>query len=121
MRAQLAADALPLDLETLAGRAYYRLQEGGYAAGAQGCASAPRRACRPRGGFSLALAQDRRAARGAVRANGIDLKIAAALLDYLPVPREAKAQAQRFAPRGRLLDSTLVWTGESPAKASAFR
>ena len=58
------------------------------------------------------------AARGEVRANGVDLKIAAALLDYLPVPREAKAQADRYAPRGRLLDSSLVWTGETPAKAT---
>ena len=45
----------------------------------------------------------------------------AALLDYLPVPREAKAEANRFAPRGRLLDASLVWTGESPAAATAWR
>ena len=123
VRAQLAADALPLDLETLAGRAYYRLQEGGYAAGARELAFRTRDGLAVQSAaFSVATAQESgRAPRGEVRANGIDLKIAAALLDYLPVPREAKAQAHRFAPRGRLLDTTLVWTGESLAKASAFR
>ncbi len=59
--------------------------------------------------------------RGEVRANGVDLKIGAALLDYLPVPREAKAQANRFAPRGRLLDSSLVWTGETLREATTWK
>lgn len=123
VRAQLAADALPLDLDTLSGRAFYRLQEGGYAAGARDLAF------RTHGGlaaqaadFSVSVGREAdQPQRGEVRANGIDLKIAAALLHYLPVPGETKTQADRFAPRGRLLDSSLVWTGESLAKASAFR
>ena len=123
VRAQLAADALPLDLESLSGRAYYRAQEGGYAAGARDLAFRTREGLAARGAdFSLAMTREAgRPPRGEVRANGVDLKIAAALLDYLPVPREAKAQANRFAPRGRLLDSSLVWTGETLAQASAFR
>ncbi|HEX4943971.1 MAG TPA: YhdP family protein [Usitatibacteraceae bacterium] len=123
VRAQLAADALPLDLETLSGRAYFRLQEGGYAAGTRDLAFRTREGLSAReGDFSLSIGRTARGpARGEVRANGVDLKIAAALLAYLPVPRETKAQANRYAPRGRLLDTSLVWTGESLAEASAFR
>jgi uncharacterized protein (TIGR02099 family) len=123
VRAQLAADVLPLDLDALSGRVFYRLQDGGYAVGARDLAF------RTRGGlaaeaasFSLAVGRGADGVpHGEVRADGVDLKIAAALLDYLPVPREAKAQADLFAPRGRLLDTSLVWKGESPAAATALR
>lgn len=123
VRAQLAADALPLDLATLSGRAFYRLQEGGYEAGAADLAFRTGEGLAATGAnFSLSFGREAgRPPHGAVRADGVDLKIAAALLAYLPVPPEAKAQAGRYAPRGRLLDSSFVWTGESPAKASAFR
>jgi uncharacterized protein (TIGR02099 family) len=123
VRAQLAADALPLDLEALSGRAFYRLQAGGFAAGTRGLAFRTREGLAAReADFSVSVGREAgRAPRGEIRANGVDLKIAAALLDYLPVPREAKAQANLFAPRGRLLDSSLVWTGESLATAQAFR
>jgi len=123
VRAQLAADALPLDLETLSGRAFYRLQEGGYAAGARDLGFRTRDGLAGKSAaFSLSTEHlAGQPPRGEIRADGVDLKIAAALLDYLPVPREAKAQANRYAPSGRLLDSSFVWTGESVAKASAFR
>ncbi|NJD89668.1 MAG: TIGR02099 family protein [Betaproteobacteria bacterium] len=123
VRAQLAADVLPLDLESLSGRAWYRAQEGGYAAGASDLAFRAREGLAARGAdFSLSVAREAgQAPRGEIRANGVDLKIAAALLDYLPVPREAKAEANRLAPRGRLLDASLLWTGESPAAATAWR
>ncbi|MCM2327513.1 MAG: TIGR02099 family protein [Lysobacter sp.] len=123
VRAQFSEDALPLDLETLSGRAFYRLQEGGFAAGASNLAFRSAGGLAAQGAdFSLSMARPAAGApRGELRANGVDLKIAAALLDYLPVPRETKALADRYAPRGRLQDSSLVWTGESPAKASAWR
>lgn len=123
VRAQLAADALPLDLEWLSGRAFYTLQEGGYAAGARDLSFRTREGLAVRAAnFSLATFREQGLApRGEIRADGIDLKIAAALLDYLPVPPEAKRQANRFAPRGRLLASSLVWTGEKPAQADTFR
>ncbi len=123
VRAQLAADAIPLDLETLSGRAFYRLQEGGYAAGASDLAFRTREGLAVRAAnFSVSTDHPAgRSPRGEIRANGVDLKIAAALLDYLPVPREAKAQANRFAPRGRLLDSSLLWSGASLEKAESFR
>lgn len=123
VRAQLAADALPLDLETLSGRAFYRLLDDGYAVGTKGLSF------RTRDGLAATAADfsvsvSRKAGeprRGEVRANGVDLKIGAALLDYLPVPRETKAQANRFAPRGRLLDASLVWTGETLREATTWK
>lgn len=123
VRVQLAADVLPLDLDSLAGRAYYRAQEGGYVAGARDLAFRTGEGLAARGAdFSLSVGQEPgQPRRVEVRANGVDLKIAAALLDYLPVPREAKAQAHLYAPRGRLLDASLAWTGESLAKAPAWR
>jgi len=122
VRAQLAQDALPLGLESLAGRVVYRAEADGFHAGTQGLRFRTASGLEAAAGvFSITLGRDAKGgARGEVRADGIDLKIAAALLDYLPVPREAKAQVLRFAPRGRLLDSTLVWSGESPARATTL-
>lgn len=123
VRAQFSGDALPLDLQTLSGRAFYRLQEGGFTAGASNLAFRSAGGLSASGAdFSLSMARPAAGPpRGEVRGNGVDLRIAAALLDYLPVPRETNALADRYAPRGRLQDSSLVWTGESLAKASAWR
>ena len=122
VRAQFSGDTLPLDLDTLSGRAFYRIQDGGFAAGASNLAFRAAGGLAAQGAnFSIAIARPPSGPpRGEVRADGVDLKIAAALLDYLPVPRETKAQADRYAPRGRLADSSLVWTGESLATASAW-
>jgi hypothetical protein len=101
-RVQLAADALPLELATLSGRAIY-------SAARRASRSPPRAALPPRLGrrgaarrFSIARTRRAGAAAVEVRADGIDLKIAATLLDYFPVPRELKGQVLRFAPRGRI-------------------
>src|SRR4029078_10617459 len=40
-------------------------------------------------------------------------KIASALVDYFPVPRDMKGQALRFAPRGKLTNAMLTWSGEA--------
>ncbi len=123
VRAQLAADALPLDLDSLSGRAFYRAQEGGFAAGASELAFRAKDGLAAQAAsFSVSIARGADGApRGEVRADGVDLKIAAALLDYLPVPHEAKAQANLFAPRGRLFDTSLLWTGDTPATAKSLR
>ncbi len=123
VRAQLDADALPLELESLAGRAFYRARADGFEAGtrdlrfrtASGLAAES-------GEYAITSRREPgKPAQGEVRANGIDLKIAATLLDYLPVPREVKAQVIRFAPRGRLVDSSYLWTGEDAARPATFR
>ncbi len=121
-RAQLAADVLPLDLATISGRATYRAERDGFAVATEGLrfrlASGPE--VRP-GKFSLArTAPPGKAPHLDIRADGIDLKIAATLVDYFPVPRDVKGQLLRFAPRGRLADAALTWTGEAGAAPQAY-
>ncbi len=115
-KAQLAADALPLTLAALSGRATYRARPGRLLVRDQrACASgSPGGEEAQPGNFSI----ERTAApasqpRVEVRADGIDLKIAATLIDYFPVPHDIKGQVGRFAPRGRIADASLSWSGES--------
>jgi len=117
-RVQLAADALPLELASLSGRATYSAGPTGFSLAtehlrfrlASGAEATP-------GRFSVARTLRAGApARVEVRADNIDLKIAATLVDYFPVPREMKARALRFAPRGRIADAVLTWT-EDGARA----
>ncbi|HEX4780234.1 MAG TPA: YhdP family protein [Usitatibacter sp.] len=116
--AQLASDAAPLALESLSGRATYRTEIDGFTFAAEKL------------GFKLAngvaaqvgsFALSRRGARGKAerveaRADGIDLKIAAALIDYFPLPRDTKQQIVRFAPRGRILDAAVSWDAADPGR-----
>jgi uncharacterized protein (TIGR02099 family) len=114
-KAQLASDTLPLELAAISGRATYRAEADGFTFATQnlrfrlanGVAAQP-------GNFSLS----RRGApeRVALQADGIDLKIAATLLDYFPLPRDLKAQVLRFAPRGRILDANVSWAAADPAR-----
>ena len=124
-KAQLAADALPLELASISGRATYRLETDGFTFAtedlrfrlASGMAA-------QLGAFSLVRrAEAGKPAHVDVKADGIDLKIAAALIDYFPVPRDIKAQVQRFAPRGRILDASLAWSGggEAPVQSYAVK
>ena len=123
VRARLAADALPLDLESFRGRIEYGALPGGYRVGTRGLAFRTVSGLEAKAAeFSIALSREEVGPpRGEVRADAIDLKIAAALLDYLPVPREAKARVLRLAPRGRIDGASLVWTGASPAEATTWR
>lgn len=117
-RAQLAADAAPLALDSVSGRATYRVDPGGFSFATKGLrfhiANGPSAQV---GSFSLARhgAADGRA-RVDVRADGIDLKIADALIDYFPVPRDLKQQILRFAPRGRIVDASLAWDALQPSR-----
>lgn len=122
-RAQLAADVLPLELATLSGRATWKLQPGGYSLSTQGLRfrTASGLEAQP-GRFSVSFGQVAGAPpKGEVKADGIDLKIAAALMVYFPVPRDVKDQVLRFAPRGSLSHAAFAWTGPSPAQASAWQ
>lgn len=113
-RAQLATDALPLEIAALSGRATYRAESDGFTFAteklrfrlANGVAAQP-------GDF--VLSRRGHPERVEVRADGIDLKIAATLLDYFPLPRDLKAQVLRFAPRGRILDANVSWAAADPA------
>ncbi|MGZ5099800.1 MAG: YhdP family protein [Usitatibacter sp.] len=121
-RAQLAADVLPLELATVAGRATYRARPDGFTLATEGLRFrlASGMEVQP-GNFSLTrAAQEGKVPRIEVRADGIDLKIAAALVDYFPVPRDVKGQLLRFAPRGRIADAAIAWT-EDGAKAYSIK
>ncbi|QJR15734.1 YhdP family protein [Usitatibacter palustris] len=120
-RAQLAADLLPLELASVSGRATYAKQAGGFSFATKDLR------IRTRGGaeskpatFAVTLAKDERGPRGEVTADAIDLKLAATLLDYFPVPRDVKGHVLQYAPRGHISKATLAWRGESLAKASTL-
>jgi len=122
---QLAKDALPLQLGAISGRARYRADGQGFSFATEGLkfrfASGPE--ILP-GNFTLSrIARPNEPVRLEVKADGIDLKIAATLMDYFPVPRDVKAQVQRFAPRGRILDAHLTWDdpdGPGPVAVKAY-
>ena len=122
-RAQLAADVLPLDLATISGRASYRVNPDGFTFATEGLRfrlASGAEAQQP-GDFSFTRkVAEGRPARLEVKANNIDLKIAATLLDYFPVPREAKSQALRFAPRGRISEAEVAWSDDA-ARAYAVK
>ena len=121
-RAQLAADALPLELAEIAGRATYHSSPAGFTFSTEGLRFRLASGVESRGAnFSIARTTTAGTPpRVEVRANGIDLKIAATLLDYFPVPRDVKGQVLRFAPRGRIADATLAWSDDG-AKAYSVR
>jgi uncharacterized protein (TIGR02099 family) len=122
LRAQLAADVLPLQLSSLDGRAVYRVNADGFTFATQGLNFRTASGMVAQGGnFSLTRrAPQGRVARVEVSADGIDLKIAATLLDYFPVPRDVKGQVLRFAPRGRITQATVSWSDDA-AKAYAIK
>jgi uncharacterized protein (TIGR02099 family) len=108
---QLASDALPLHLAGISGRARYRSEGEGFAFATENLKfRLPNGPEILPGNFNIArVVKPQAPPRLEVKADGIDLKIAATLLDYFPVPRDVKAQVQRFAPRGRILDASLTW------------
>ena len=119
---QLATDALPLELASISGRATYRVETDGFTFATENLRFRLASGMAVQlGTFSLARrAEAGKPAHVDVKADGIDLKIAAALIDYFPVPRDIKAQVQRFAPRGRILDASLAWSGGGQAPVSTY-
>ena len=120
---QLDSDALPLELAAISGRARYRSDASGFSFGTENLKFRLRQGPEVLpGNFTISrLADAGRAPRLDVKADGIDLKIAATLLDYFPVPRDVKAQVQRFAPRGRILEASLTWDEGAKAKAYSVK
>lgn len=121
-RVQLDADALPLELASISGRAHYRVLPDGFTFATEGLRfRLPSGVEAQPGAFSMSRKAPTGAApRVELRADGIDLKIAASLLDYFPVPRDLKGYAQRFAPRGRIAQAAIAWNEEGP-KAYAVK
>jgi len=121
-RAQLDTDAQPLDVETLSSRVTYLARPDGFSVATQGLRfRLPHAAETFTGNFSLAReAPANQPPHVQVGADGIDLKIAATLLEYLPLPRDVRTQVVRFAPRGRLEDGSFSWTGPDAAHAKSY-
>lgn len=119
-----ASDAMPLELASLAGRAIYRAQPDGFSLSTQGLRLRLHQGAEAHpGNFSLSRTAPQgrgEPPRVEVRADGIDVKLAATLLEYFPVPREMKAQLLRFAPRGRITEAALSWTGEDASQAKTY-
>ncbi|HEY2628844.1 MAG TPA: YhdP family protein [Usitatibacter sp.] len=119
-KAQLASDALPLELATLSGRATYRAEPDGFTFATEKFRFRLANGVDVRPG-NFSLSRRGRPERVAVQADGIDLKIAAALLDYFPVPKDLKTQVLRFAPRGRIMDANVSWAAADPASDYAVK
>lgn len=121
-RVQLDADALPLELASISGRAHYRALPDGFTFATEGLRfRLPSGVEAQPGAFSMSREATAGAApRVELRADGIDLKIAATLLDYFPLPRDLKGYAQRFAPRGRITRAAIAWNEKGP-KAYAVK
>ena len=114
-RAQLAADVLPLDLASISGRAIYRVNPDGFTFATENLRFRLASGSEPQhpGNFMFTRKEaSGKPARLEVKADGIDLKIAATLLDYFPVPREAKSQVLRFAPRGQIAEAMVSWSDD---------
>ena len=114
-RAQLAADVLPLDLASISGRAIYRVNPDGFTFATENLRFRLASGSEPQhpGDFTFTRTEAAgKPARFEVKADGIDLKIAATLLDYFPVPREAKSQVLRFAPRGQIAEAAVSWSDD---------
>ncbi len=121
-KGQLAADSLPLELASISGRATYRVEAGGFTFATENLRFRLANGMAAQlGNFSLSRrAEAGQSERVDVKADGIDLKIAAALIDYFPVPRDIKGHVQRFAPRGRILDASLAWSGGGAAPMKGY-
>ena len=122
-RAQLAPELAPLQIARLGGRIEYRAEAGGFTVGSkslefrtrEGVTSAP-------ADFSLTLQfqNDPNKARGEATANGIDLKVMTALLEYFPIGKDIRNVAARFNMHGMVQQSSFAWTGY-PDKLSTYR
>ncbi|MDX2219900.1 MAG: YhdP family protein [Burkholderiales bacterium] len=115
--AQWSRETAPLQLATLAGRTEYVTVPGGFQVSSKGLQ------LRTRDGvtvtpmdFSLMLAEPAgEGPRGALSGNAIDLKVLSALVNYFPVGRELREQVARLAPRGRINEASVSWTGPTSA------
>lgn len=113
-RAQLANDLAPLQIAKLAGRIEYVALDGGFTVRSKALEFRTREGVTsPAADFSVTLQHQSEVARatGEITANGIDLKVMTALLEYFPIGKEMRAGFARFSPRGVVQQSVFSWTG----------
>lgn len=118
VRLRLARDLPMFDLAHLNGRLSGRLPEHGFEVGSRKLALATRDGIvlAPTD-FSLRWtpAVGKRPAEGHVTANGLDLDVLARLAGFLPLDAATRRTLADYAPRGRIADLKLGWSGESGA------
>src|SRR2546422_990715 len=116
--ARLAQNLAPLELVSVRGRLQGRTLRDGYEFGGPGVAlSAENELAIPATDFQLVLKPGATGAdaSGAAAANVIELEPLAQLAATLPLPADVRRLLADLAPRGRLLDAKLEWSGDLAA------
>ena len=116
--ARLARDLAPLELESVRGRLQGSTRSDGYEFSGRGVAlSAENGPAIPATDFQLMLKPGATGAdaSGAAAANVVDLEPLAQLAAALPLPGNVRQLLADLAPRGRLLDAKLEWSGDLAA------
>src|SRR6267143_877391 len=116
--ARLAHNLGPLELATVRGRLQGRTRPDGYAFSGRGVAlSAENGLAIPATDFQLILKPGATGAdtSGAAAANVLELEPLVQLAAALPLPADVRQLLADLAPRGRLLDAKLEWSGDLAA------
>src|SRR6267378_2401922 len=116
--ARLAHDLAPLELASVRGRLQGRTRRDGYEFSGRGVAlSAENGLAIPATDFQLILKPGATGAdaSGAAAANVVELEPLVQLAAALPLPADVRRLLADLAPRGRLLDAKLEWSGDLAA------
>src|SRR6266404_4188226 len=116
--ARLAHDLAPLELASVRGRLQGRTRRDGYEFSGRGVAlSAENGPAIPATDFQLILKPGATGAdaSGAAAANVVELEPLVQLAPALPLPADVRRRLAELAPRGRLLDAKLEWSGDLAA------
>lgn len=122
-RAQLADDVAPLAVSKLAGRLSYQPREDGFSVASTKLEFRTRDGVvLPPADFSVMLTGEPKAAnaKGEITANGIDLKVMSALVEYFPIGRDAREFVARFGLRGQVNEARYAWSGPA-AKPTSYQ
>lgn len=119
VRASLGDELDPLELVSLNGRVHGRALDDGVAISGRGLALVMERGpALPQTDFEIVW---RPQAGGVLAASMVDLEATAGLIEALPVPPQLTLLLRELAPRGRLADTRLEWSGpfDAPSKLTA--
>jgi uncharacterized protein (TIGR02099 family) len=119
LRASLADELAPLELASVQGRLHGRALPDGLELSGRGLALVMERGPEmPRTDFQIVW---RPQGGGAVAASAVDLEAVRHLVDALPLPPQLSHALAELAPRGRLADSRLEWSGpfDAPTRLDA--
>ena len=120
VRLRLGSELPMLDLAHLSGRLSGRLHQAGFEFGGKKLNLATRDGISiPETDFSLRWTPPigKRPAHGELAANSVDLDAVARLAGFLPLDAGTRQKLADYAPRGRLEELKLGWSGEADAPA----